>query len=116
MRPEVVGIDHEALCELKMQMDNALQDVTKLMMRRGLKSGSVTAKVDIAIQEITTVDGEVVKIMSLTPDVRMKIGSNERIKINPVGGLYPHITDDGEVIAGDNQISMDEILKDMEGA
>ncbi len=92
-----------------------MQAVTRTMIRRGLQSGTVTGKIDIIIKEVTSSDGEVYKMMVLEPDVKMKIGSKDTIKCNKVGAMFAQIKEDGKVIAGDRQISMDELME-QEGA
>ena len=111
MKPQVISLGHDALTEFRENMDAALQSVSKLMMSKGLKTGTVSAKIDIEIFETETIDGEVLRMMGLEPDVQMKIGSKDKYKCRRIGGLYTQIDDDGYVIAGDRQISMDELTE-----
>jgi hypothetical protein len=116
MKPQEIGLNHEALKEFVWNVDSALQAVTKTMMRKGLQSGTVNAKIDIVIQEVQKEDGEIVKLMVIEPDVKLKIGSKERFKCQTVGTLYAQIDGNGVAIAGDNQISMEEYMNDQKGA
>jgi len=116
MKPKEIGIEHEALGEFRWQFDEALQAVTRTMIRRGMQCGTVSAKVDIVIREITKDDGEVIKMMVIEPDISLKVGSKEKFKCQKVGAMYVKTAEDGTVIAGDNQISMDEYLNDQKGA
>jgi len=116
MKPQEIGIKHEALGEFAWKLDEALQLVSRTMMRKGMQSGNVSAKIDIVIREIQIADGEIVKMMELEPDIRLKIGSKEQFKCDKVGAMFADVTKDGTVIAGDCQISMDEYMAEKEGA
>ena len=116
MKPQEIGLEHEALGEFRFCFDGELQAVSKTMIRKGMQCGTVNAKIDIVIQEITKDDGEIVKLMVIEPDVKMKIGSKENFKCNKVGALYVKIDENGVAIAGDNQISMEEYMNDQKGA
>ena len=116
MKPQEIGIDHEALAMFRFNLDGALQVVTKVMMARKIVNGTVNAKINIKIQEFKDENGEIYRMMVLEPDVRMKIGSKDQFKCDKIGGLYVKTDDEGKVIVADNQISMEEYMNDQKGA
>ena len=116
MKPQEIGIKHEALSDFTWKLDEALQAVSRTMMRKGMQSGTVSAKIEIEIREIQMQDGEIVKMMSENPDIRLKIESKEQFKCDKVGAMFANITREGTVIAGDCQISMEEYMADQKGA
>lgn len=112
MKPQEIKLDHFALEEFREKLDFALQNVSKEMIRRGMQTGSVNAKIDIEIHEVISADGEMFRTMMMEPDIRIRIGSKEQIKCNKSRSLVAEIDVDGVVVAGDVQISMDEIVGD----
>lgn len=111
MEPQEIGINHSALAEFRTYLDGALQVVSKAMMKKGIQNGSVAAKINFKMYESRNQDGEILKVMCIEPDVKMKIDSKDQFKCEKIGNLFGTIDKDGNVIMGDNQISIEEYME-----
>ena len=111
MEPNEIGIEHSAMSEFRWNLDSALQVVSKVMMQKGIQKGTVNAKIDIRMCEMKTADGEIVKMMAIEPNIKVKVESKDQFKCMKIDNLYGTIDKDGNVIMGDNQISIDEYME-----
>lgn len=116
MKPQELSLQCEALEDFVNNLDAALKITAKALLRKKMKNGTVSAKIDIEINEITNQDGEVFNIMSIKPAVNMKIGSKDKMEPQQVHGMYIKQDDDGTPIVGSNQISIDELINEQRGA
>ena len=114
MKPQELSLQCEALEEFVMNLDEALKITAKAMMRKKMQCGTVNAKIDIVIQEVTNTDGEVFKILSIKPGVSMKIGSKEKMELAERNGLYVKQDENGVPIVGSSQVSIDELISSQE--
>ena len=116
MKPQELSLQCEALEDFVFNLDAALKITTKALMRKKMTGGTVNAKIDIEIHEITNADGEVFNIMSIKPAVNMKIGSKDKLDLQEVNGMYIKQDDEGTPIVGSSQISIDELINEKKGA
>lgn len=114
MKPQELSLQCEALEEFVMNLDEALKITAKAMMRKKMQCGTVNAKIDIVIQEVTNTDGEVFKVLSIKPGVSMKIGSKEKMETAERNGLYVKQDENGVPIVGSSQVSIDELISRQE--
>lgn len=116
MTPQELNLDCEALAEFREGLNMGLRAVALKIMKRGLQSGTVSAKVEITIHEVTTSDGEIVRMIALEPKVDMKIGSKAKFDLSKQDGMLIKTDGDGNPIIGTSQISIDDLIRERERA
>ncbi len=112
MKPQRLTMDSEALEEFRQSMDAALEIVTCQLIRRKLKAGTVSAKVNIHIRErADDKTGEIYYEMVLEPNVSMKIGASDKLKCGTKAAIMKQ-DNDGRPIIASEQIGMDELIEE----
>lgn len=116
MKPQRLNIESEALEEFRQSLNAALEIVTCQLIRRKLQKGTVSAKVAITIHErADDKTGEVYYQMELEPNVHMKIGASDSLKCGTKAAIMKQDAEGRPLIASE-QISMDELIAEKEGA
>lgn len=112
MKPQRLNLESEALEEFRQSMDAALEIVTCQLIRKRLKAGTVSAKVNIHISErADDKTGEIFYEMILEPNVSMKIGASDKLKCGTKAAIMKQ-DNDGRPIIASEQIGMDELIKE----
>ena len=111
MKPQRLNIESEALDEFRQSLNAALEIVTCQLVKRKMKTGTVSAKVAITIDERTDQKtGEIFYDMVLQPGVSMKIGTSDKLDCGKKAAIMkPDGT--GRPLIASEQIGMDEILE-----
>jgi hypothetical protein len=116
MKPQVFTLKSEILDEFRLKMDMALDTVSRLMIEKKLMSGTVDAKIQIDMQEKTDKEtGEIYYDVEITPTVNMKIGAKGKLDCQTKKALMKQNRNKETVIAS-NQIEMDELMQQEQGA
>lgn len=116
MKPQRLNIESEALEEFRQSLNAALEIVTCQLIRRKLQKGTVSAKVAITIHEqADDKTGEIYYQMELEPNVNMKIGASDSLKCGKKAAIMKQDAEGRPLIASE-QIGMDELIAEKEGA
>ena len=115
MKPQTLTLDSEVLGEFRENINNTLAVLVREMKARGLHEGTITAKVDITIEEAVDANGQIAKQLSIQPEVTMKMGAKGKVECSKRSGLFVRLNDDGVPVVGHCQIDIDELLAE-EGA
>lgn len=112
MKPQRLSIESEALEEFRQKLNAALEIVTCQMVRKDMTEGTVSAKIKITLAEKYDENtGEMYHLMSLEPDVKMKIGQSDGMKCGKTDCIMQRDAEGRPVIAS-NQIGMDEVMRE----
>lgn len=112
MRPETLNLDSEALRSFRDMFDISLRHAVTNMEERGLETGTVTGKIQIHIdRDVNRETREMVILIDLKPDVSVKLGINAKAECEEVKGLHLEFDGNGNPIVAENQISMDEYIR-----
>ena len=114
MKPQELNLKSEALTEFMIKLEAALKIVPIRMIERKMQAGTVSAKIDFEIREMPTQDGEILHVIEIKPDVKMKIGSKASFDCDKKGGLFISQDVNGTPIIGSNQISIEELITSRE--
>lgn len=116
MKPQRLNIESEALEEFRQSLNAALEIVTCQLIRRKLQKGTVSANVGITIRErCDDKTGEIYYEMVLEPKVNMKIGASDSLKCGTKAAIMKQDAEGRPLIASE-QIGMDELIAEKEGA
>jgi hypothetical protein len=117
MKPQELTLESDVFNGLRINMNEAIRIVMKSLISKKLYHGSVTAKIDIMLTEETDENtGECCLMPAFFPEVSFEIKNKDKIKCNPETGMYLKKGPMGQLIIGTNQITMDELIAEQEGA
>lgn len=113
MKQHELDIDSAVFAQLRYELSKAIQDSIIQMKLKDLSECTVSAKIKIGL--ISTVDenAEVNYSVIFDPKVTSKIGRSTEKKVRGTGGRIT-IGDDGELLIGTNQVTMDELIDNKE--
>ena len=115
MKPQELNIDSPVFTGMLLNLGNEINNTIKAMVEKDLGEGSVTLKLKIGIMHSYDEDGTILNTVILDPRLKSNIGRSREDKLNPKAGRI-EINKDGKIIIGTNQIDMDELLEEQEGA
>lgn len=115
MKPHELDINSPVYAGVLEMLGHEINDTIRDMITKNLPEGSVTLKFNIGIIHSYDEDGVLQNTMVFTPKLKSSIGRSRDEKLG-VGGGRVEIDKDGKIIIGTNQISMDELLEEKEGA
>lgn len=116
MKPQELNLKCEALEEFMTNLEAALKIVTMRMMERKMQTGTVSAKIEVELKEMPTADGEILTMIEIKPDVKVKIGSKASLDCEKQGGMFIRQDDYGAPIVGSCQVDIDELISRERGA
>ena len=117
MKPQELTLESDVFNGLRISMNEAIRIVMKSLIEKDLYHGSVTAKIDIMLKEETDENtGERCLMPAFFPEVSFEIKNKDKIKCVPEAGMYLKKGPMGQLIIGTNQITMDELIAEQEGA
>lgn len=85
MKPQELKLECEVFDEFRVNLDAAIRMAIKSMTAKELRSGNVTAKIDIELKKEATEDGEIFCIPRFEPDINIKIGAKGNLKCKEKG-------------------------------
>ena len=115
MKAHELDLDSIVFIEMRSRLNQTIADTVRAMKDKGLSEGQVGAKIKITMMSSVDENGEVHTTAVFEPKVTCKIGSSEENKCGATGGRIT-IGDDGTVIVGSEQVTMDELMDDQKGA
>lgn len=110
MKQHELDIDSLVFTELRNRLSMTIQDAVKQMKVKNLSEETVTAKIKISVLSSIDENGEIHSSAIFEPKVTAKIGRSEEEKCGATGGRVT-IGDDGEVLIGSEQVTMDEVME-----
>jgi len=115
MKAHELDLDSIVFIEMRSRLNRTIADTVRAMKDKGLSEGQVGAKIKITMMSSVDENGEVHTTAVFEPKVTCKIGSSEENKCGATGGRIT-IGDDGTVVVGSEQVTMDELMDDQKGA
>ena len=110
MKPQTLTLDSEVLEDFRGNFDDTLAVLLREMRNRRLREGTITAKIDIEIKESADVNGEVIRMVNLVPEINMKMGAKAKVECEKRNGLFMQMNDEGVPVVGSCQMDIDELL------
>lgn len=114
MKPQALTINSEALADFTDNFNGAMATLVREMQTRRLNEGTITAKVDIQIQNVPNEDGEIVRMMNIIPAVDIKMGAKAKVECQKKVGLFVQMNEQGIPVVGSCQMDIDELLAEGE--
>ena len=109
---EKLNLDSEQLRSFRDLFDISLRHMLENMEQKSLQSGTITGKIKVSMERIVDREtGEMMTMLSLKPDVSVKLGFNGKAECETIYGLHMVFDRNGDPIVSENQITMDELLK-----
>lgn len=117
MKPQVLDLSSEIFKDFLEKMDAAITVAMNQLLEKKLYSGTINGKIKITLMETTDKEtGEKYVNPIFEPEVNMKIGAKGKLECSPVGGMILKKDRNGQNIIASNQIEIDDLLKEQEGA
>lgn len=114
MKPQTLTLDSEVLENFRENFDSTLAVLLREMRNRRLKEGTITAKLDIEIQESADVTGEIIRLVNIVPEINMKMGAKAKVECAKKNGLFMQMNSEGVPVVGSCQMEIDELLQEGE--
>lgn len=115
MKAHELDLDSIVFAEMRLRLNEAIADAVRDMKSKGLSEGQVSAKVKITMMTGTDENGEIHTTAVFEPKVTSRVGSSSEDKCGATGGKIT-IGNDGSVLVGSEQVTMDELMDDQKGA
>jgi hypothetical protein len=115
MEAQELSLESPVFAAMLYRLEKEINDTIRDLIQKGLTSGNVSAKIKIGLMSATDENGEIHNTVIFEPKVTSKIESTYEEKIGVRGGRV-EIGEDGQIIFGNKQISMDELMKEQKGA
>ena len=115
MEAQKLSLESPIFAATLYRLEKEINDTIRDLIQKGLTSGNVSAKIKIGLMQVPDEDGVIHSTVIFEPKVTSKIESANEEKIGVQGGRV-EIGEDGEIIFGNKQISMDELLDKQKGA
>lgn len=115
MKTHELDFDSIVFAELRANLSATIAQTVKAMRNKGLSEGTVSAKIKIGMMNTTDENGEIHTTAIFEPKVTTRIGSGAEEKCGKTGGRIT-IGNDGTLMIGSEQVTMDELMDDQKGA
>ena len=117
MKPQELNINCEVFDELRERLNTVINSLISAMIEKNLTTGSVGAKIGIELYKHTDEEtGELLYLPEFKPDVSMKVGAKAKVECSKVTGMIMMQGQDRNYFVGSNQIDIEELLAEKEGA
>ena len=115
MEAQELSLESPVFALMLARLEREINDTVRDLIQKGLTSGNVSAKIKIGLLKTTDENGEIHNTVIFEPKVTSKIENSYEEKVGVQGGRV-EIGEDGKIIFGTKQISMDELMKEQKGA
>ena len=115
MKAQELNIGSEALEDFREKMDAALMVIISRMKEKKMMNGSVTGKINITMEELPDVQGEIHTLMKLEPEVSMNVSAKAKVDCKKQDGLFVQIDEEGRPVIGSCQIDIEDLMERMAG-
>jgi hypothetical protein len=116
MEMEHLSLANKIFADTRIKMDMGLDTLIRALVEKELGVGSVTLKIKVEMETKVTDDGEVFYEPKFEPKVNIRVAAKGDLDCFVPKGLVMKRTRGGEFLACENQISMEEMLKEQKGA
>lgn len=110
MTQHELDIDSIVFAAMRNTFNREINDTLRDMKAKHLSEGSVSVKIKIGLIETVDENGEYHSSAIFEPKVTSKIGRSCEQKVGATGGRI-QIGDDGEILIGSEQVTMDEVME-----
>jgi len=110
MKPQTLTIESEVLEDFRTNFNGTLAVLLREMRSRRLREGTITAKIDIEIDEHADVNGEILRMVNIVPEINMKMGAKAKVECKKKNGLFMQMNEEGVPVVGNCQMDIDELL------
>ena len=110
MKPQTLTIDSEVLEDFRGNFNTTMAVLLREMRSRRLREGTITAKLDIEIEEHADANGEIIRLVNIVPEINMKMGAKAKVECKKRNGLFMQMNDEGVPVVGNCQMDIDELL------
>lgn len=111
MKPQTLTIDSEVMEDFREKFNQTIAVLLRSMRNRQLREGTITAKLDIEIEESADVNGEVIRMVNIVPEINMKMGAKAKVECAKKNGLFMQVNEEGVPVVGSCQMDIDELLE-----
>ena len=115
MKAHELDIDSIVFAEMRADLSATIARTVKAMKDKGLSEGTVGAKIKIGMMSSVDENGEIHTTAIFEPKVTSRIGSSAEEKCGATGGRIT-VGNDGTLLIGSEQVTMDELMDDQKGA
>ena len=116
MKPQELNIESEIFDDLREKFDLTINAMMRNLIAKSMREGTLTVKIKVKLDEITTTDGEIQYMPAFEPKINMKIGAKGDIELEKIAGMLMKESGDGRHVIGSSQVSMDELIEELRGA
>ena len=113
MKPQELNIESEIFDDLREKFDMTINALMRNLIAKSMREGTLTIKIKVLMDEITTADGEIQYMPAFEPKINMKINAKGDIELDKIEGLLLKDSGDGRHVIGTSQISMDELIEEL---
>ena len=113
---ELLSMGNKSFADTRIKLDVMLNLLMNQLIEKDLMSGSVTLKINVDMKTHVTDEGEIIYMPEIEPKIAMKIGGSGSLDCFVPKGLVMKHGQDGKNIVCENQIHMDEVMKEEKGA
>ena len=113
---EQLSMGNKIFADTRIMMDAYLNLLIRTMIEKDLAAGSIGMKINVEIKKQVTEDGEIVYMPEFEPKINIKVGAGVSDKSHVKKGLVMKRNQDGTNYVCENQISMEEMIKEQKGA
>ena len=115
MKPHELDINSPVYAGVLETLGREINKTIKDLITKDLSEGKVTLQFKLGIMSAPDEDGVFHNTVIFEPKLKSSIGRSAEDKLGAYGGRVA-IDEDGRVIIGTNQIDIDELLEEQEGA
>lgn len=113
---EQLSMANKAFADTRIKMDAMLNLLMNQLIEKDLVTGTVSLKIKVEMKTQVTDDGEIIYMPEIEPKISMQIGGKGSLDCFVPKGLVMKHGQDGKNIVCENQIHMDEVMKEEKGA
>lgn len=116
MKAQELTIESEVFDDFRQKLDAALALTIFNLKDKRLNEGAISCGIKIKIMEVKDGQGVISTMMSVDPDIKVKIGAKGKVECEKQSGLIIDLDEDRRPVVASNQIDIDELLREKEGA